>query len=158
MHNINKEQLKIKKRNDMNEYYLGNLLDWGIVLDKLEAIKKEGRLDSIQDELVRILKYKKNWKLVEAALECVNEIKEPSAKLIEEVFNTAVDYQMCLDTRVMAINSLGKILIALKNSDEESSLKKNQLYIAMMYRLLNTPQPPIFHDAISKIIFKLKPT
>lgn len=41
MHNINKEQLKIKKRNDMNEYYLGNLLDWGIVLDKLEAIKKD---------------------------------------------------------------------------------------------------------------------
>lgn len=142
----------------MNEFYLGNLLDWGIVLDKLEAIKKEGRLDSAQDELMRILRYKINWKLVEAALECVLEIKEPSAKLIEEVFNTAVDYQMCLDTRVMAINSLGNILMILKKSNEEASLKKNQLYIAMLYRLLNTPQPPIFHDAISKVIFKLKPT
>ncbi len=141
----------------MNEYYLGNLMDWGIVLDKLEAIKNEGRLDSIQDELVRILKYKINWKLVEAVLECVHEIKEPSTKLIEEVFNTAVDYQMCLDTRVMAVNSLGNLLTILKNSNEEESLKKNKLFIAMMYRLLNTPQPPIFHDAISKLIFRLQP-
>ncbi|HPC43120.1 MAG TPA: hypothetical protein PLD91_19555 [Spirochaetota bacterium] len=141
----------------MNEYYLGNLMDWGIVLDKLEAIKNEGVLDSIQDELVRILRYKINWKLVEAVLECVHEIKEPSTKLIEEVFNTAVDYQMCLDTRVMAVNSLGSLLTILKNSDEEESLKKNQLFVAMMYRLLNTPQPPIFHDAISKLIFRLQP-
>ena len=142
----------------MNKFYLGNLLDWGIVLDKLEAIKKEGMLDNIQDELVRILRYKKNWKLVEAALECVYEIKEPSAILIEEVFNTAMDYQMCLDTRVMAIHSLGNVLMEMKKSNEEASLKKRQLYVAMLYRLLNTPQPPIFHDAISKVIFTLKPT
>lgn len=142
----------------MDEYYFGNLMDWAIVLDKLEAIKKEGRLDSLQHELVRILRYKKNWKLVEAVLECVHEIRDPSATLIEEVFNTAVDYQMCLDTRVMAINSLGSVLVVLKKSNEDASLKKNQLYIAMLYRLLNTPQPPIFHDAISKVIFALKPT
>ena len=142
----------------MNEYYLGNLLDWGIVLDKLEVIKKEGRLDSAQEELMRILRYKKNWKLVEAVLECVHEINEPSAKLIEEVFNTALDYQMCLDTRVLAINSLGNVLAVLKCSNKEASMKKNHLYSTMLYRLLNTPQPPIFHDAISKVLFMLKPT
>lgn len=142
----------------MNKYCFGNLMDWGVVLDKLEAIRKEGRLDSVQDEMARILKCKNNWKLVEAVLECVPDIEEPSASLIEEIFKTAVDYQMCLDTRVMAINSLGSILVVLKKSNEDASLKKNQLYIAMLYRLLNTPQPPIFHDAISKVIFALKPT
>lgn len=142
---------------DMNENCFGNLMDWRAVLDTLEVVRKEGGLDSIQDELVRILKCKKNWKLVETVLECVPDIGEPSAALIEEVFKTALDYQMCLDTRVMAINSLGNVLMVLKNSNREASLKKKQLYIAMLYRLLNTPQPPIFHDAVSKVICALKP-
>lgn len=141
----------------MNEFHFGNLLDWGIVLDKLEAAKREGGLDSIQDELVRILRYKKNWKLVEAVLEKVEYIKEPSINLIEEVFNTATDYQMYLDARVIAVNSLGTLLTILKDSDKEEFRKKYQLFNAMMHRLLDTPQPPIFHDAINKLISRQRP-
>ena len=36
----------------MSKNYLGNLLEWKDVLDKLEAIRKDGMIDTIQDELV----------------------------------------------------------------------------------------------------------
>jgi len=139
----------------MSKNYLGNLLEWKDVLDKLEAIRKDGMIDTIQDELVRILRYKKNWKLVEAVLESISEIREPSNNLIKEVFNTAIDYQACLDTRIMAINSLGMMLSSLSNSKENETCIKSKTYVDMMHQLLNTPQPPIFHNAISKVIVKL---
>ena len=55
----------------------------------------------------------------------------------------------------MAINSLGMMLSSLSNSKENETCIKSKTYVDMMHQLLNTPQPPIFHNAISKVIVKL---
>ena len=45
----------------MKDHIFGNLMDWGYALDTLHLLRDSGSLDDHQDELIRLLRYDKNW-------------------------------------------------------------------------------------------------
>lgn len=52
----------------MDSDIFGNLMDWGLVLDKLDDLKKSEKLHKHQADLIRILRYRNNWRLRETVL------------------------------------------------------------------------------------------
>jgi hypothetical protein len=84
----------------------GSLRDWGRVMDRLEMLRDGGVLDEHQAGLARILRYRSNWRLREAALEAIQYVKEPSDELLKVVLDIVTDEGLYRDVRVLAALSL----------------------------------------------------
>lgn len=124
----------------------GNLMDWGHVLDKIEGLAKKKHLDEYQAGLTRILKYRDNWRLREAVLECVGQVEKPCSDLIREVMNIMADEGTYYDMRILATNALGE-LICKCSADQEADSNRARC-TELMRAFLESPQPPIFHEAL----------
>jgi hypothetical protein len=126
----------------------GNLMDWGQALDALDKLSEEKRLDEHQSGLMRILRYKGNWRLREAVLECVGRLDDPRPDLAREVMNIMADDNTYYDMRILAATALGEMLSRAAEEAEFNSIKIKCLDIIKSY--LDSPQPPIFHKALEK--------
>ncbi len=126
----------------------GNLKDWGRVLDTLESLTNQNRLDECQAGLIRILRYKDNWRLREAVLECVGRVKKPGHELMREVMGILADEDTYYDMRILAATALGE-LIRKTPSDIQSDSGGFQCK-KLIKSLIESPQPPIFHEALRK--------
>lgn len=126
----------------------GNLTDWGQALETIEKLRKENRLDEYQAGLIRILRYKDNWRLREAVLECVGQVKEPSSNLVREVMSIMADDKTYYDMRILATTALG-MLIGKCSNDKDADLNKARCK-ELIRTVLESPQPPIFHEALEK--------
>lgn len=126
----------------------GNLKDWGRVLDTLESLTNQNRLDECQAGLIRILRYKHNWRLREAVLECIGRVKRPNHKLIREVMGILAEEDTYYDMRILAATALGELIRESSSDIQADSIgfKCKEL----MEALLESPQPPIFHEALKK--------
>ncbi len=58
---------------------LDNLEQWDRVLEQLDEWKRAGQLDSHQDDLLWLLRYRGNWRLREAALEMMVSLQVPES-------------------------------------------------------------------------------
>ena len=124
----------------------GNLMDWGHVLETLEGLSKNNHLDEYQAGLARILKYKDNWRLREAVLECVGQVEKPCSDLVREVMNIMADDGTYYDMRILAAAALGE-LVCKCSADQE--VESNRIRCTELMRaFLESPQPPIFHEAL----------
>lgn len=132
----------------MDKNIFGNLTDWGVVLDQIEALRKSRSLDAHQTELVRILRYRDNWKLREAVLECLKDLKRPNVDLANAVWDIMMDETVYYEQRILAADSLGHM--CARQSDADSKV------IGGMRRLLDTPLPPFFHKALNQILERLE--
>lgn len=131
-----------KDKGDM----FGNLEDWGRLLDTIEELTRENRLHEHQSGLIRILRYKDNWRLREAVLECVGKVEEPRPDLIKEVMKIMSDENMYYDMRILAATALGELMGKSLDDIEAHSIRDQCR--TLMRTLLDSPQPPIFHEAI----------
>jgi hypothetical protein len=130
----------------------GNLMDWGNVLEKLDDIKKSGALEDHQTGLVRILRYKENWRLTEHVLECIREINMPTDELIQEACRIMCDDGAYIDMRILAATALGDLVPKrLKYSGEEPKFGDISVF-QVMQEILASPQAPVFHKAVSNAI------
>jgi hypothetical protein len=86
----------------MNNYRLDNLMDWGTVLKELEELREAGSLDQHQDGLRRIIRYKRNWRLRECALECAGNVNLPDDELVTEVCSVICDDDSYPELRMRA--------------------------------------------------------
>ncbi len=66
----------------MKHDLFGSLRDWGPVLELVDDLADNGQLAKCQPGLIRILRYKGNWRLREEVLKRVGEIKTPSSELV----------------------------------------------------------------------------
>lgn len=140
---------------EMGRYYLGNLREWSEALVKLEKLKERGLIAEAQDELIRVLQYRKNWKLVETVLEYSADITTPLPQLVDEIFNIIIDYNAQIETRIIAVHVMGSLLVNnIKEKDNVPS-ERERFYINMMQRLVATPQPTAIKQAISETLKKI---
>lgn len=141
-------------RNDIvQQDPFGNLIDWGPVLDLLEEISDKGQLASCQKGLIRILRYRGNWRLREEVLQRVGQIENPSAELIHQVLAILADDNIYYDARILA----SKALIALlENTRDGFRSEMNKAVKQVTERLMATPQPPLFDDAIMELSPKIE--
>jgi hypothetical protein len=136
----------------MNADIFGNLLDWGEVIEKLDRLKETRQLDSHQDGLARILRYRDNWRLRENVLNLIVHIAEPTNSLVQEVIHIAMDDDAYLDVRIQAVKALSHMISLCSNPDNTQLSYLAVKAVENMNKLLHSPQPPIFHESILKAL------
>ena len=94
----------------MEQDPFGNLMNWDAVLDILDELAENDGLNECQGGLIRILKYKGNWRLREEVLKRVGEIQGPSHHLILQVLSILDDDNTYYDARILAGDALVQML------------------------------------------------
>lgn len=128
----------------MEEKAFGNLEDWGQIIDRIEALKRSGRLDNVQAQLLHILRYKDNWRLRESVLMSIKQLENPCDEVLAETAKIMMDDNVYLDARILAASALGNLIQKSRKDEMKEKI------IAQMKQLTDTIQPPILHEAIEK--------
>lgn len=136
----------------MKEDPFGNLMDWDFALETLEKLAEDGNLSNCQPGLIRILRYKGNWRLREEVLKCVGEVQTPSKELIHQVISILNDDNIYYDARIMAGNALVRLF---KNTEDFNRDDTHTAAKKVMEKLKSTPQPSFFDKAIDQIYSEL---
>ncbi len=126
----------------------GNLAEWGRLLDRLERLAQARELDSHQEGLLRLLRYRDNWRLREAALEAVCMLRQPSEGIVHEVLKIMTDESLYYEVRVLAAEALGALIQRV--DDRPNALKQD--VISQMRAILDSNQPPVMHQAIRRFL------
>lgn len=141
-----------ERKINMKDDPFGNLMDWGLVLNTLEDLTANGNLSGCQPGLVRILRYRGNWRLREEVLKIVGEVESPSKDLAHQVIAILDDDNIYYDARMLAGNALLRLLDNaenVSNGDLQSKTRK------VIEKLKSTPQPPFFDEALERLHSKL---
>lgn len=126
----------------------GNLTDWGVVLDILAELVDNGQLSECQPGLIRILRFKGNWRLREEVLNRVRAIQAPSEDLIRQVLTILTDDNTYYEARIIAGDTLMELL---KNVPAGSYGEFTMSARKVIEKLKSTPQPPFFNEAIDRL-------
>jgi hypothetical protein len=126
----------------------GNLTDWGMVLNVFEEMAKNGQLAECQPGLIRILRFKGNWRLREEVLKRIRKLEIPSEDLILQVLSILSDDNIYYDARVIAGDTL---LEMLPNVQADAYDKLANATRKTVEKLKRTPQPPFFDDALDRL-------
>ena len=127
----------------MGKDIFGNLYDWSDVLQQIENLRQSFSLDEHQPGLVRILRYRNNWKLRETVLDCIKELKQPDDSVIDAVLDIVMDDTVYYEQRILAADSL--VQLCKKN---EKAMKK---FVEEVGKLVDAPHPSAFHKALNRI-------
>jgi hypothetical protein len=136
----------------MEDHSFGNLMDWGRVLERLEKIKENSALDEYQNELIRILRYKENWRLTERVLEYAREIRHPVDELIGELCSILRNPTYCADSRVLAAGALSVLIPRKVKKTVEYPKFEGASVVEVMREILKSPEAPIVHNAVSEAL------
>lgn len=127
----------------------GDLRDWGRVLSVLRLLEEKGKLDEVQEGLIRLINYRQNWQLREKALLSARRVKRPSDPLLLAVLEVSGDRTTYLDARIFASQTLAELAPrALALSGNGVALKG--AIVCRLAALLETTEPPVLSDAIRK--------
>ncbi|MDD4273906.1 MAG: hypothetical protein PHG14_09280 [Desulfobacter postgatei] len=135
----------------MKDHIFGNLIDWGSTLDTLHLLRDSATLDDHQEELIRLLRYDKNWRLREAAVEAAVTLRKPSIKMVNQIVQLIKRDDLYYNIRIMATEVLSTLLPVIMENKE---LNKNLVRVFIneanheVSALLSSPVPPIFHDVL----------
>lgn len=127
----------------------GNLTNWGPVLDTIEELACKGDLSECQSGLIRILRFRGNWRLREEVLKCAGEIRSPSNELIHQVISILDDDNIYYDARILACEALVQLLERVQDDDEVSDRARK-----VIDKLKRTLQPPYFDKALDRLSAK----
>ena len=125
----------------------GDLREWGRVLDQIEQLRLAGRLDEHQEGLTRVLRYRYNERLREAALRVVPEIREPSKDLLDVLLQIVSDEYCALETRLLACEAVRHVIsriraLGLADPDEPAAQLAGEI--------LRVPQPAALREAVKR--------
>ncbi|MBR9987054.1 MAG: hypothetical protein KFF68_14215 [Desulfosarcina sp.] len=132
----------------MKQDPFGNLTDWGPVLDTFDELADSGRLAACQPGLIRILRFKGNWRLREEVLKRVGEIQTPSKEMVLQVVAILADDNTYYDARIIAGDALVQLL---KNGPADSHEELTSAVRKLVDKLKSTPQPPFFDEALDRV-------
>jgi len=126
----------------------GNLSDWGRVLDILDNVSDNAKLEECQTGLIRILKFKGNWRLREEVLKRVGSIQSPCDALVFQVLSILADDNIYYEARILATEALIQML---KNAQEGFNRNITTSIQKVIDRLRRTLQPNIFDNSLKKL-------
>lgn len=135
----------------------GNLRDWGPVLETLEELAHNGRLDECQDGLVRILRYSGNWRLREEALKHLPRVARPDPPLIHQVLHIVADDNLYFEVRIMAARALVSLVARHRRWSAPTPTPDEPPVAETLRRLRSVPQPPRFEQALDDCMQELAP-
>ena len=133
----------------------GNLQDWGRVMDQIAKLRRSKKLDQHQEGLTRLLRYRGNWRLREAALEAAREVSSPTDALLSQVLAVMMDEGVYWQARVLAAETLSQLI---QKPGRKVPVISAARAVKKMNRLLRTPQAPVFHESIRKFLQAVEKT
>jgi hypothetical protein len=114
------------------------------LLDQLKAMRQ---LDEHQSQLARVLRYRRDWRLLERVLADTMEITRASDLLIAEVLHVLVAPEVHLEARVLAARALAHLLP--RRPDQPRGLYDPGRVVQTMTDMArNHDGPPILQDAL----------
>ena len=128
---------------------LGNLEQWGCALEQLDEWKRAGQLDSHQDDLLWLLRFRGNWRLREAALEMIVSLQRPAPELIREACHIMMNESLYHEVRMLAAEAVTALLSRDRNPGAPSELLVDEI-LACMHTLIDKPQSPVMHLALRR--------
>ena len=139
----------------MQSDIFGNLMEWGDVLEKLEGLRNSKTLDEHQAGLVRILRYPRNWRLREAALRVIREINQPSQELLKETLSIALNEEVYLEARKMAVDTLADLMIKDRRIRSKNEITARSRVLEKMESLMGDTHSPLLREGIERFFKKL---
>ncbi|MBU1182845.1 MAG: hypothetical protein KKF00_11910 [Proteobacteria bacterium] len=140
----------------MDKDPFGNLMEWGAVLDQLNDLELTGKLADCQLGLIRILRFKGNWRLRETVLKSVTKIETPKTELLAEVLNIIMDDNIYYEARILASEALQQMIGHCRSLQKDHETLSQVPVADKLNLLMKTPQPPIFFTAIDNCLKNLK--
>jgi hypothetical protein len=134
--------------NEMTNDPFGNLMEWGEVVKRLDELCLNGGLDECQRGLIRILRFRGNWRLREIALERIKKLNRPETGLTDEIVNIIMDGNIYYEARILALEAMREMITRGKKRPDERMNSVEAPLAEKLTVLLRTPQPPVFSDAI----------
>lgn len=134
----------------MNSDVFGNLKEWDKVLEVLDSLKESTKLDEHQTGLARILRYRQNWRLLERVLGDAKEISQPSNEFLLEASRIMTDRNIHLNARMLALEALECLVPRMPQDRKHDHNLNPTLITRKMADMLKSPEPPIFHEAVTK--------
>jgi hypothetical protein len=132
----------------------GDLRDWGRVLSVLQLLEGKGRLDEVQEGLVRILNYRNNWRLREQALVSARRVVEPSGQLLQAVICVLRDENSYLDARILAAQTLACLAPRFFRKHQVADMTPGAIRQNLM-QVVAKPEPPVLRQAVEKALESL---
>jgi len=142
----------------MNPYFLDNLRDWEVAIDRLQELRRTRMLDDCQPSLTRILRYRENWRLRERVLEYATDIRQPCSELLEAILSILSDDGTYVNTRILAAEALR--VLAPRGLKYDPTLSANlwkSSAITRLEEILGCPQAPLFRDAVTMALKAIEP-
>lgn len=136
----------------MHQDDFGNLEEWGRVLNELTQLARERTLDDHQPGLVRLLRYPHNWRLREAALEAVRQVRRPAEDLVTAVLRIMTNEDLYHEVRVLAAEALADLIAAGRAAGSQRNRALEAQVIEQMHALLDSPHPPVLHQAVRRVL------
>ncbi len=130
----------------------GNLRNWGPVLDLLDRLDQTGRMEECQPGLIRILRYRGNWRLREETLKRLGRIAHPSRELIARVADIIADDDTYYEARILAGRALAELAQNARRTSAKDEDPDMEPVADVVRNLLGTPQPPIFDQALRQCL------
>ena len=140
----------------MRQGVLGNLEEWGRVLEQLGELTRSGDIERHQDELLALLQCSDNWRLREAALETVPAVQHPGEPLVREVCSIMLNEGLYFQARVLAAEVLDVALDRLAERSETEVMKLRRDIRDHMHALLSSQAVPVLHQAARRILPKVE--
>lgn len=123
------------------------LEEWGECLDRLAEIERSGRIDQHQEGLTRLLRYRDNWRLREAALKSAAALESPSDEVLAETSRIAADGDVSIEERLLAFQTLTRLAERAYARAGGSPDKVVAVIRERMGVLLTEPCAPILEEA-----------
>jgi hypothetical protein len=134
---------------------LGNLEQWGRALEQLDEWKQAGQLDSHQDDLLWLLRFRGNWRLREAALEMMSSLQTPDPALIRQACEILMDENLYHEVRILAAEAVTALLSSERPSAPPAELPAGEIR-ERMRALLESVQTPVVHLALRRLLPQLE--
>jgi len=143
------------REGEMRADIFGNLMEWGGVLEKLEQLRDSKTLDDHQAGLVRILRYPRNWRLREAVLRAIREVNRPTEELLREVLNLALNEEVYMEARTMAVHALADLMTRGRRIHSKNEITARSRVMHKMEALMSKTHSPLLREGIESFFKKL---
>ena len=136
----------------MSDDIFGNLREWGQIPEQIAELADTGKLDEHQAGLVRILRYRNNWRLREMALRSMRDLRAPSNELISEVLSIIADEGVYYEARILAAQALVDLLTGKGIECAEDRDAVLGRVVERMRTVVDSPGPPVLHNVMRECL------
>jgi hypothetical protein len=139
---------------DMSADPFGHLENWGAVLQELCRHEAAGTLGDVQPGLIRLIRYRCNWRLREQGLLAAAKVDEPVPELVRVLLAVVADESTYADARILAARALAATVPRRRPTGLPDDPDPDTAVAVLKERLL-IPEAPVVHAALEQAIHKI---